>query len=496
MKHRSVSSRVPAFALLSALLAAAMLSPSLGLAQEEQRARPASDVEAEDVELTPETTEAAERSTDEPPQQSPDSQEQERESAQPAPPAAGAAAAEPGTTGHVRTEPDTLKPVPGRRDCVELAKVPNGGPGSHWDGRCQDGLLGWDGNLELDVGYAADRYSTESFRPENNYDFRGRFVFGPLLHHDLGGGYFFEATGQVVAWVRDQFGQYIVNAEDVYGQAGKLGTFDFQIGRFETWAVYHKGLGFDLYTLDDTGAVKVPPRQNGQFGADIYEVNFIHYRDPFGKAAIHYFPLPILGFEAAGLYGNAAQFNQLGGRFAADLHLDFLRVSAAVEYRHRERSQEVQIEGEEGACDTCSVQNQSGFGGGAVLLLKPIELGLNAAKAHQTEYQENGSPAPGATYDRQSFGGYFQLDVGELAFQRSLILGVGANRTEVNYDNGDFERHTQGAAYIAYPLGFNNAMVKLVFSKADLLWEQDTGDAVIESNNTMDSVRLRLKYFF
>ena len=87
------------------------------------------------------------------------------------------------------------------------------------------------------------------------------------------------------------------------------------------------------------------------------------------------------------------------------------------------------------------------------------------------------------------------LSPGKLVFERSLIVGVGINRTENLYENQDFERHDQGAAYLAFPLGFNDAMIKLVVSKADLLYEDaDTATGVVTARTSdMLAGRLRVR---
>jgi hypothetical protein len=136
------------------------------------------------------------------------------------------------------------------------------------------------GGLELDVGYAGYDFRDNPTTPSESYrDMRGRFVIGPLLRHDFGdSGYFLEATGQVVAWLRDRPGSYYqVNVDDVWGKFGHTGgpgtNWDFQVGRFMTWRVYHRGLGFDLYTLEDSGALFTPGASNGVYGVHTYEVN-------------------------------------------------------------------------------------------------------------------------------------------------------------------------------------------------------------------------------
>jgi len=65
-------------------------------------------------------------------------------------------------------------------------------------------------------------------------------------------------------------------------------------------------------------------------------------------------------------------------------------------------------------------------------------------------------------------GVYAEVDLGSFTFERSLILGVGLNRTEVVDQVDNFEQHYQEAAYVLFPLGFNAASLKLVFSQATL----------------------------
>jgi hypothetical protein len=377
-------------------------------------------------------------------------------------------------------------------------------PGQPFEGLYSGKMkLGWDGSAEIDVGYARYDYSLESYRPERIHDFRGRFVMGPVLEYDFDENHFFRFTGQAVAWVRDEAQQYQVNADDVYAQVGRRKTWDIKLGRFESWVVYRKGLGFDPYTLDDTGALKEGPKDIGQFGVDMYEVNAIYWRELPGKLAIHVYPLDILGFELVGLYGAGRTTNYIGGRLAGDLDLKFLRVMAGAEYRNWGPTDEVVTldpsTNVETACGKCSDRTLIGFGGGAVGLLGPVELGANAAKSKLDAYDPAGTKLePAATNEITTFGGYLQVDPGKLLFQRSLIVGVGMNRTELLVDNGDFERHDQGAAYIAFPLGFNDAMVKLVLSKADLLVEDadSVTNVVTARDSDMVSGRLRVRCSF
>jgi len=406
-----------------------------------------------------------------------------------------------------------------------------------YEGRLESKNVYLYGGLELDVGYAKYTYKDQPQGPyEDFYDMRGRFVVGPMLHHEFGdSGYWVRATGQMVGWVREQDqDKYQINVDDVYGQFGGRagsGHWDLQVGRFMTWRVYQKGLGYDLYTLEDNGAVKSgSAAQGAEYGVHTYEVNYIYYRharvaagnEQFeGRAALHYFPAPFLGFELTGAYGQsqAGQANTLGGRLAADFHKRFgpvlARVSLGAEDRLETQAKpkfnQVGLDANNEPiykeCPDCNTRDFKGLGGSAVVKAFIFEAGGGLAKgwdlAHDSPGNSVGAPRlPAETGVRTTYGGYFQVDPGKLLLKRSLILGVGLQHSEWVADTNDYQEHLQGAAYIAFPLGFNDAMVKLVVSRAELSSFTHTsapGEMPItftEYDSAMTAARLRFAYYF
>lgn len=368
-----------------------------------------------------------------------------------------------------------------------------------------DSTLSWSGSLETDTGYATYTFDSSALHDEEVYDLRGRFVLGPTATHRFWDDWFFRARGEVVLWVREQFGNYQVNVDDAFAQVGKDSVWDFKLGRFRTWRVYHKGLGFDLFTLEDAGACVQNPcsADAGTFGPHTYEVNFIYDRETPGHAAFHVYPTAWSGLELAATYGQAGVSNHIGVRAAAMVHFDFLRVMGAAELRSarpREEASSTDGMGNTTECEKCGVSQRSGYGGGIELTLPPFEAGFSAALGATDIYTvTTGAFDEGGSNDTRSFGGYAELDVGTLLFDQGLIMGFGLNRTEALAVNENFREHTQYAAYIAYPLGFNGALVKLVLSRSDLTnltLVDETNRVFNESTSAMSSARLRFAYPF
>lgn len=430
--------------------------------------------------------------------------EEEEEEAEEEAPAADKAAAKPAPAveGKEGTRVDAAMPAPSNDEtnvipADDQLERPNGFVRAD-----SKSTMEWRGGLELDSTYAA--YSDKGIdRPQAFYDMRGRFVVGPTLEHRFGENktWFVAARGELVAWARET-GSYQINADDVYGQVGKKGLWDLKLGRFQTWRVYHKGGGFDLYTIEDQGACTTPGLSSGNcsleannFAAHTYEVNYNYYRESTGKVAAHIYPTPWSGIELAGAFGNLGSANQMGARAAGLVHFSFIRASAAVEYRATAPGQE-----QPPTCTNCNnTQHSIGYGGGVEVTFKPVAVGINGAQAKDTKYNvTTGVLDTDASATRTSLGGYAEVDVGSLAIDRGLILGFGLNRTEVLDQVDNFEQHYQGAAYVLFPLGFNDASVKFVVSQATLDIQKANGDGTATAAPTtkMQAARLRFSYPF
>ncbi len=362
--------------------------------------------------------------------------------------------------------------------------------------------LEWHGGLEMDMAYANYTLPADVAPEETLYDFRGRFVVGPTLSHDLGDGLFFAARAELVGWVRERQNVYQINVDDVYARFGQKGYWDLTAGRFNAWRVYHRGRGFDLYTVEDLGACKLGncgTQNPDAFGVGMYEVDRIYLRGPYGRVAAHVYPTEWSGIELLGEYGSSDTSNILGGRAAFMVRTDYFRVSAAGEYRQAEPTTVIEpvdpVTGIAQPCPKCNTSGSHGFGGSLEATPVPwIELGFSAARGEYEAFSPlDGSQDPGGTGSVTTYGGFGELDVGHF-FGRSVILGGGAHWTQQNVDNGSYESHLQMAAFAAYPLGFNASELKVVASRAQL--ERLIGDTQAEYTTEANAVRLRFTYGF
>jgi hypothetical protein len=310
----------------------------------------------------------------------------------------------------------------------------------------------------------------------------------------------------------------LIAADDVWGKFGKQDVWDIQVGRFEAWRVYQKfpvrfhDLGpafhsraigestgaFDLFTLEDTGALAEPPVSNQNYYVDIYEVSHILLREEAGSIAFHCFPSESWGAELHAKYGEQAQQNKLGLRLAViGRPIPALQLSAAGEGRTSRtgspaRALDPANTDRYTQCDDCGRVDQWGFGGGAILSLGPVELSANGAVGHQKGFEAvDGTEDPEATFEVRSFGGYAQLTVGD------TTLGGAVNNTQRLDESDNFQTHLQTAGYIFHSLA-RDLTIKLVVSyargKDDRADQRNDADPPPE--NAFLGARVRLKYYF
>lgn len=388
--------------------------------------------------------------------------------------------------------------------------------GAEADSEHAKSVLAWYGSLESDLGIARYEAEEEAQTDDTLQDHRGRFVVAPMLHLDVG-AFFFEATGQLVAWVKNNEGLPLIAADDVWGKFGKKDVWDIQFGRMEAWHVYQKfplrshDLGpmfhsraigesagaFDLFTLEDTGALVTPPVSSRAYYVDIYEVSDILLREEVGSVAAHYFPARDWGIELHGKFGEQAQQNKRGLRLAViGKPLSQLQLSAAGEYRTSRtgsprRSADPTDPTRYNECVDCGRLDQFGAGGGAVLHLGPVELAANGAVGYQNGYDTvDGTKDDETSWEITSFGGYAQLTLGQ------TTLGGAVNNTQRLDDADNSQKHLQTAGYIFHSIAKDLSLKLVVTYAVGEDDRRDQRDEIPPPHNSFLGARLRLKYYF
>lgn len=398
-----------------------------------------------------------------------------------------------------------------------------------WQGlRSDKNRFGFDGGLEIDVAYADYRNTIETQGKETFQDFRGQSWIAPVLEHRFGKNNqgFLRASTEIVGWFREQYNIYQINIFDAYVQAGADDIADLKVGRVTTWRIFQPGNGFDIFTLEDTGALRSQPFDGGDFFPFRYEVDMIWLRDTPGRAALHLYPLKKLlpeewnnlGIELTGEYGKAALNNILGARAAVIYDHKWIRLAGGAEKRKFTRASEV-TDSDGVVCKECFLQNNKGYGGSVVIRPPYVTGGLNYGSISYVNKGANGSGEISGESDKSTQGGFVELHTGHLlastkdaprptwtADQRSenirkITIGYGQRRTETLIGNGDFLRHDQKAAYLKYNFGFNESFIKLVGSYSNGVSLDNTRapteePVYIRIDGSMFSARLRFAYYW
>src|SRR5262249_10043177 len=142
------------------------------------------------------------------------------------------------------------------------------------------------------------------------------------------GNYFVQTQAELVANKDQSNGQpSIVDTDDLWLKIGQWNKWDVQLGRYESWEVYHFGMGLDLHTLERDGA------SDEAFSAPaIYGATYSFYRPAgVGLGALHVYPTDFLRFELGTQFGNEFGQNTLGTRPVAVLDFGLIKLKGAYE---------------------------------------------------------------------------------------------------------------------------------------------------------------------
>lgn len=185
--------------------------------------------------------------------------------------------------------------------------------------------MGFSGSVWLDPGYARFNSGLAGSPDFKRYLQQGRFVFriSPTYSN---GRYFVQGVGEAVLNKEQQSAQpNSSDADDVYIRAGSWNKYDFQLGRFDVWEVYHLGMGLDLNTLERGGA------SDQTYPVGLYGVTFLSYKEGAsfknsGNVAFHWYPKNWIRSETLGQMGGGNGYNVLGGRQALIYDIGWLKI--------------------------------------------------------------------------------------------------------------------------------------------------------------------------
>jgi hypothetical protein len=279
------------------------------------------------------------------------------------------------------------------------------------------------------------------------------------------------------------------DTDDLWLRLGQWNKWDFQVGRFEGWEVFHLGMGLDYLTFERQGAVG--PAEGGLF-IQFYGLDDNQYRPQgaAGNAAVHFYPLPFLRFEVLGMVGSLSG-PAVATRPVAILDFGWLKLKGGAEWQ--------QITAQ-GATDQTN-KTSKGVGGAIQFVFEPhIEFGLNAAQGTVESVDSMNHKSPTGTFTRTSFGGFVNVSNGSVRYP--LLFGVGGLFTRnVDYNNlvdpnvVDNYWLWQSFAAVQYVV-FNQLYVKLVGGYSRGHWSDASSSPALLYDDEMYSVRLRFSFYF
>jgi hypothetical protein len=279
------------------------------------------------------------------------------------------------------------------------------------------------------------------------------------------------------------------DTDDLWLRIGQWGKWDFQVGRYEGWEVFHLGMGLDQNTFERKGAVGL--------GESSYPIQFYGLTDnefrPQGSAgnmAFHYYPLPVLRVELLGMAGSLSG-PTVATRPVAILDLGWFKLKAGAEYQR--------VVGQQASDKTETTSR--GLGAAAQLVFEPhLELGLNVAQGTIVSVDSTGKQDLKGSLTRTSIGGFANVSNGSV--KHPLIFGVGGLFTR-NVDQNDILQNGvvdnywlfQGFVAAQY-VAFSQFYIKLVGGYSRGHWLTAGNDPPITFDDEMYSVRLRFSFYF
>ena len=279
------------------------------------------------------------------------------------------------------------------------------------------------------------------------------------------------------------------DTDDLWLRVGQWNRWDFQVGRFEGWEVFHLGMGLDQNTFERQGAVT----NNDYAQISYYGLTDNQFR-PAGAAgnmAVHYYPLPFLRFEALGTLGSVGSGPVVATRPVAILDLGWLKLKGGVEWQRKT------AQSENDQTETTS----KGVGGAVQFVFEPhVEFGFNIAQGTVEAVDKQGQPSATGSFTRTSYGGF--ANVGNGSERYPLLFGVGGmfsrDVDQNNIANSNVVDNYwlwQSFAAVQYVV-FQQLYIKLVGSYSRAHWLQANTNPATQYDNEDYSVRLRFSFYF
>jgi hypothetical protein len=279
------------------------------------------------------------------------------------------------------------------------------------------------------------------------------------------------------------------DTDDLWLRIGQWNKWDFQVGRFEGWEVFHLGMGLDQNTFERQGAVGPNDPAISYYGLTDNE---FRPSGAVGNLALHYYPLPFLRFEALATVGSQSGGNpEIATRPVAILDFGWLKLKGGVEW------QRVTNQLATNQTDITS----KGVGGAIQFVFEPhVEFGFNVAQGTVFDISAMGQESTTGSYTRTSYGGFANVSNG--SDRHPLLLGVGGLFTrDVDQNNiaspnvVDNYWLWQSFAAVQYVV-FGQLYIKLVGSYSRAHWLQASTNPATSYDNDMYSVRLRFSFYF
>jgi len=279
------------------------------------------------------------------------------------------------------------------------------------------------------------------------------------------------------------------DTDDLWLRVGQWNKWDFQVGRFEGWEVFHLGMGLDQNTFERQGAVGI--------GESAYPISYYGLTDneyrPQGAAgnlAFHYYPLPILRFEILGMAGSLSG-PTIATRPVAIVDLGWLKLKGGVEWQR--------ITGQNVTDPT--EKTSKGVGGAVQFVFQPhLEFGLNAAQGTVESIDMTGKYSPTGSYTRTSFGGFANVSNG--SDRHPLLFGIGGLFTRYVDQNNlvisnvvDNYWLWQSFAAVQY-VALGQLYIKLVAGYSRGHWLTAATNPPLVFDDEMYSIRLRFSFYF